>query len=121
MPTKITNVPDDLQHLFPLTPAVFFILFALAEGEKHGYAIMQEARAHTPMGPGTLYGSIDRLLAAGLIAETSPAQSVDHDPRRRYYRLTASGSTALAAETQRLQQSVARARNKGIRPTEVSA
>jgi DNA-binding PadR family transcriptional regulator len=73
------------------------------------------------MGPGTLYGSIDRLLAAGLIAETSPAQSVDQDPRRRYYRLTASGSTALAAETQRLQQSVARARNKGIRPTEVSA
>ncbi len=64
-----TSAPAPTPHL-PLTPAVFAILLALADGEKHGYAIMLEARQHTPMGPGTLYGSIDRLLAAGLIAET---------------------------------------------------
>jgi len=96
----------------PLTPAVFAILLALADGEKHGYAIMLEARQHTPMGPGTLYGSLDRLLAAGMVAETG----LTDDERRRYYRITALGSTSLAAETARLEQSVARARSKGIRP-----
>jgi DNA-binding PadR family transcriptional regulator len=95
----------------PLTPAVFAILLALADGEKHGYAIMLEARQHTPMGPGTLYGSIDRLLAAGLLAETG----FTDDERRRYYRLSALGHQALSAETTRLAQSVKRARSKGIR------
>jgi DNA-binding PadR family transcriptional regulator len=95
----------------PLTPAVFAILLALADGEKHGYAIMLEARQHTPMGPGTLYGSIDRLLAAGLIAETG----FTDDERRRYYRLSGLGHQALSAETTRLAQSVKRARSKGIR------
>jgi len=109
----------------PLTPAVFSILLALADGEKHGYAIMQEARVHTPMGPGTLYGSIDRLLAAGLIVEvdrTGPdLDSNSSDERRRYYRLTALGSAALAAETTRLAEAVARARNKGIAAQEARA
>jgi DNA-binding PadR family transcriptional regulator len=100
--------PQD--HL-PLTPAVFAILLALADGEKHGYAIMLEARQHITMGPGTLYGSIDRLLASGLIAETG----FTDDERRRYYRLSALGHQALAAETTRLAQSVKRARSKGVR------
>jgi DNA-binding PadR family transcriptional regulator len=97
-------------HL-PLTPAVFAILLALADGEKHGYAIMLEARQHIAMGPGTLYGSIDRLLASGLILETG----LSDDQRRRYYRLSALGHQALSAETTRLAQSVQRARRKGVR------
>ena len=101
----------------PLTPAVFAILLALADGEKHGYAIMQEARQHTPMGPGTLYGSLDRLVAAGLVEETG----LTDDPRRRYYRLTAIGSRSLAAETARLAQSLARARSKGVPVKEARA
>jgi DNA-binding PadR family transcriptional regulator len=101
----------------PLTPAVFAILLALADGEKHGYAIMQEARQHSAMGPGTLYGSLDRLLASGFIAETG----FTDDERRRYYRLTGPGRQALAAEAARMQQAVARVRRKGIKPQEARA
>jgi len=101
----------------PLTPAVFAILLALADGEKHGYAIMLEAREHSAMGPGTLYGSLDRLLASGFIAETG----FTDDERRRYYRLTTSGKQALAAEAARMQQAVARVRRKGIKPQEAAA
>jgi len=103
-------------HL-PLTPAVFAILLALADGEKHGYAIMQEARQHTPMGPGTLYGSLDRLVASSLVEETG----LTDDPRRRYYRLTALGKRSLATETHRLAQSVSRARIKGVPVLEARA
>jgi DNA-binding PadR family transcriptional regulator len=101
----------------PLTPAVFAILLALADGEKHGYAIMLEARQHIAMGPGTLYGSLDRLLAAGLVAETG----LTDDERRRYYRLTAPGKKALAGETARLEQAVAQARGKGVKPVDARA
>jgi DNA-binding PadR family transcriptional regulator len=103
-------------HL-PLTPAVFAILLALADGEKHGYAIMLEAREHITMGPGTLYGSIDRLLASGLILETG----LSDDQRRRYYRLSGLGKQTLSAEAARLEQSVTRARRKGVRIAEVRA
>jgi DNA-binding PadR family transcriptional regulator len=72
---------------------------------------MLEARQHSAMGPGTLYGSLDRLLANSLIAETG----FTDDERRRYYRLSALGHQALAAETTRLAQSVKRARSKGVR------
>jgi DNA-binding PadR family transcriptional regulator len=107
------NVPANaFQEHTPLTPAVFAILLALADGDKHGYAIMQEARQHSPMGPGTLYGSLDRLLAAGLVTETG----VTDNERRRYYRLTAPGKKALAGETARFEQAVARARGKGVKP-----
>ncbi len=101
----------------PLTPAVFAILLALADGEKHGYAIMLEARQHLAMGPGTLYGSLDRLLAAGLVAETG----LTDDERRRYYRLTVDGKKALAGETARLEQEVALARGKGGKPVDARA
>lgn len=93
----------------PLTPAVFHILLALSDGEKHGYAIMQEVQAvsegRVNMGPGTLYGSIKRMLAAGQIAEADERidQSLD-DQRRRYYRLTALGERILKAEIERLNQ-----------------
>jgi DNA-binding PadR family transcriptional regulator len=103
----------------PLTPAVFHILLALADGSKHGYAIMQEVEVVTggrsKMGPGTLYGSIKRLLAAGLIAEEQerPDPELD-DERRRYYRLTGYGSDALRAEVRRLADLVHLARRKRI-------
>lgn len=111
--------PPDLHA--PLTPAVFAILLALADGEKHGYAIMKEAAlpagGRIYLGPGTLYGSLDRLVLSGLVAETG----LTDDARRRYYRITALGSKSLAAETTRLQQAVSRARGKGVRIAEVSA
>ncbi|HTZ90650.1 MAG TPA: helix-turn-helix transcriptional regulator [Alloacidobacterium sp.] len=110
------NIPDDLQHLFPLTPAVFFILFALAEGEKHGYAIMQQVAVLSDkkvrMGPGTLYTTIQRLLELSLIEETK----TDADGRRRYYRLTRTGRLALKAELSRMEALVRRALDQKLLP-----
>jgi DNA-binding PadR family transcriptional regulator len=103
----------------PLTPAVFQILLALADGEKHGYAIMKDIETQTDgqvkMGPGTLYGSIKRMLAAGLIEESGqrPDPSMD-DERRRYYRLTGLGQTVVNAESQRLDKLVKVAFQKHI-------
>jgi DNA-binding PadR family transcriptional regulator len=94
---------------------------ALADGERHGYGIMQEVAASTGgklrLGPGTLYGSIKRLLAEGLIAESDerPDPALD-DERRRYYRLTAAGRRAAAAEAQRLAQLVHQAKLKQLLP-----
>jgi DNA-binding PadR family transcriptional regulator len=106
-------------ELIPLTPAVFNILLSLADGEKHGYAIMLEVEAHTSglvkMGPGTLYGSIKRMLECGLIAESDERPDPDlDDQRRRYYGLTAKGERVLRAEAQRLLNQVAIAQTKGI-------
>jgi len=102
MAAKTNNVPDDLQHLLPLTPAVFFILFALAEGERHGYAIMQQVAVLSDgkfrMGPGTLYTTIQRLLELSLIEETA----TDAGSRRRYYRLTRQGRLIFKAELGRM-------------------
>jgi DNA-binding PadR family transcriptional regulator len=102
MLAKISSVPDDLQQLFPLTPAVFFILFALAQGEKHGYAIMQQVSVLSDgkfrMGPGTLYTTIQRLLELSLIEEID----ADSGSRRRYYRLTRTGRLVFKAEVGRM-------------------
>src|SRR6266700_5933514 len=88
----------------PLTPAVFHILLALADGPKHGYAIMKQVDADggrsLRMGPGTLYGSLQRMVTAGLVEET---EEVDHDERRRYYRQTGAGQQALDVELIRLR------------------
>lgn len=95
------------QDMLPLTPAVFHILLALADGEKHGYSIMQEVATITQgtvrMGPGTLYGTIKRLLEAEMIAESDerPDPLLD-DERRRYYRLTPFGERVAQAEAARL-------------------
>jgi DNA-binding PadR family transcriptional regulator len=103
----------------PLTPAVYHILLALADGEKHGYVIMKEVEAQTggriKMGPGTLYGSIKRMLSAGLIetADERPDPDMD-DERRRYYRLTGLGQQAVRAESERLVQAVSVARQKRV-------
>jgi DNA-binding PadR family transcriptional regulator len=97
----------DPHDMLPLTPAVFHILLSLADGEKHGYGIMQEVSHITNgqmrMGPGTLYGTIKRMLEAGFLEETEerPDALLD-DERRRYYRLTDFGNRVARAETARL-------------------
>jgi DNA-binding PadR family transcriptional regulator len=95
----------------PLTPAVFHILLALYGRERHGYDIMQQvkddSRGKVKMGPGTLYGSLDRMIAAGLVIESNK-----QDPRRIYYRLTAPGQAALRAESERLSAVAAIARRQ---------
>lgn len=107
----------------PLTPAVFHILLALADGERHGYAIMQSVAEETgsafTMGPGTLYGTIKRMLEAGLVEEagerTDPAMPGDGGAeRRRYYRITANGRQAAVAEARRLEMLVQMARGKSL-------
>src|SRR5215472_11402899 len=83
-------------ELLPLTPPVFHILLALADEERHGYGIMQDVARQTgealQLGPGTLYGCLKRMLAAGLVEESDerPDPALD-DERRRYYRMTALG------------------------------
>ena len=95
------------REMLPLTPAVLNILLALADGERHGYGIMQEVEARTEgetrLGPGTLYGSIKRMLADGLIEESDerPDPGMD-DQRRRYYRITGFGQKVAGAEATRL-------------------
>jgi len=98
-----------------LTPAMHLILLALLGGDRHGYAIMQAVESltggSTRLGPGTLYGSIRKMLDAGLIEETGerPDPELD-DERRRYYRIAGPGQKALIAETDRLDRLVAYAR-----------
>jgi DNA-binding PadR family transcriptional regulator len=100
----------------PLSPAVLAILLSLVEGEKHGYAMMKDARAPRgggiAMGPGTLYGSIDRMIRDGFVEESDKQD----DERRRYYRLTAQGRTVLATELERLDAAVSSARSLGLLP-----
>lgn len=95
----------------PLTPAVFHILLALYGGERHGYDIMQQvkedSRGTVKMGPGTLYGSLDRMIAAGLVVKSDI-----RDPRRIYYKLTALGQVTLRAESDRLSAIAAMARRQ---------
>lgn len=111
------QITPDLDQILPLTPAVFHILLALADQERHGYSIMQEVATMTrnqiQMGPGTLYGTIKRMVAARFIAESDERPDPDlDDERRRYYRLTDWGRQVLAAETQRLSNLVQVAQTK---------
>lgn len=98
---------------------MFHILLALADGEKHGYAIMREVRTYTEgrikLGPGTLYGAIKQMLAAGLIEESEdrPDPAID-DQRRRYYRLTGFGRRAASKEAEQLAQLVSLAQQKRL-------
>jgi DNA-binding PadR family transcriptional regulator len=107
------------ETMLPLTPAVFNILLALADGERHGYSIMQEIAAQTQgklrIGPTTLYRSIKHMLEDGLIIESDerPDPTLD-DERRRYYRLTNLGRRVTVAEMQRLEQSLAVAHSKTL-------
>ena len=113
------RAPDPRDFL-PLTPAIAHILLALADRDRHGYAIMQEVERITAgavrMGPGTLYGTIKRMIAAGMLEEADerPDPELD-DERRRYYRATALGVAVLEAETARMATLVGAARAKRVR------
>ena len=107
------------EDFLPLTPATFHILLALADRDRHGYDIMREVDERTEgkvrMGPGTLYGSIKRLLSDGLVQELDerPDPELD-DERRRYYRLTDFGLRIATAEAERLAQLVKAAKVKKL-------
>ena len=102
-----------------LTPAVFHVLLALADGPSHGYGIMQEVEeftgGSTRLGPGTLYRSIQRMLVDGLIEELAiAAHDESDDDRRRYYRLTPKGSSTATAEARRLANLVDAAQQRQL-------
>ncbi len=110
------------EHFLPLSPVVFDVLLALADGERHGYGILQEVagrsgqtKAAPPLRPGTLYRALARLLDDGLIEESEerPAPDLD-DERRRYYRLTALGHELARLEAQRLSGLLRAARAKKV-------
>ena len=105
----------------PLPSAIFQILVALADADRHGYAIMQDVAARTDgrmkLSPGTLYGSIKRMLEDGLITEIDERPDPDnHDERRRYYRLTKYGREVAQAEADRLTTLLRQARAAGLTP-----
>jgi DNA-binding PadR family transcriptional regulator len=106
-------------RFLPLGPNVFNVLLALADGEKHGYAIMREIRTRTgePLGTSTLYGIIKRLVEDELIEESDerPDPSLD-DERRRYYVLTELGRVVAVAESRRLEATLVVAREKRLIP-----
>ena len=102
-----------------ITPAQFQILLCLADGPKHGYAIMQEINAipdnQVRLGPGTLYGNLKKMMAAELIVESHDhLDPTETDQRRRYYRLTDRGMQVLSAEVQRLQELLRIAQTKEL-------
>ena len=114
--------PDEpaASDFLPLTPAIHHILLALVDEERHGYGIMLEVSrvtgGATRMGPGTLYGTLKRMLSARLIeeAEERPDPELD-DERRRYYRISRLGSKVLQAETARVSILLNAARAKKVR------
>lgn len=107
----------DFDAHLPLSPAVFHLLLALADEERHGYAIMRDTEERTDgvvrVGPGMLYGSIKWLLADGFIEE-APARARVEDERRKYYRLTTAGRGLLKAEATRLEAAVGLARSRRV-------
>jgi len=111
--------PNEAHSFLPLTPAMFHILLALADGEKHGYAILKEVARRTAdkvrLSVGTLYGNLARLESEGLIAESSrrPEVVLD-DERRRYYLLTPLGREVAVAEAERMEETLAQARAKKL-------
>jgi DNA-binding PadR family transcriptional regulator len=106
--------------LLPLPTAAFHILVALADGDRHGYAIMQDIAERTGgkirMSPGTLYGAISRLLEQGLISELRDAGQPGDDDRRRCYRVTAFGRAVATAEARRMSDMLRQARATGLIP-----
>jgi DNA-binding PadR family transcriptional regulator len=114
---RVKNPEDQL----PLTPPVFHILVALSDGERHGYAIMRQVAEDTEgaleLGPGTLYGCLQRMLWAGLVEESDwrPDPRLD-DERRRYYRISNFGTRVVKAEAKRLAAAVAAARARRLLP-----
>jgi DNA-binding PadR family transcriptional regulator len=102
-----------------LTPAVFHVLLALAPGERHGYGIQKDVAEQTGgdvrLGPGTLYGTLQRLMELEWVEESS-GPAVPEDERRRYYRLTRAGRRALQGEVQRMDRNLRTARAHRVLP-----
>jgi DNA-binding PadR family transcriptional regulator len=117
----MSSVPDETCSTPPLTPAGFQVLLALAAGHGHGYAVMGYVERVTGgavrLGPGTLYRTIARLVADGLVVETGGGDpQAPHDSRRRYYALTPRGRLAAAAEATLLARLADAARDAGLLP-----
>jgi len=118
----MSDTASDTKTPPTLTPAAFHIMLVLASGENHGYAIMREVAEHSNgkmrLGPGSLYGTIKRMLEDGWIEESDerPDPEMD-DERRRYYRLTGVGRKLVKAEAERLEQLVKVARGKKLLPS----
>jgi DNA-binding PadR family transcriptional regulator len=108
--------PDAVEGYLPLSPAVFHVLLALADEDRHGYAIMRDIADRTGglvrVGPGMMYGSIRWLVADGLVVEVPPRAA--EDDRRRVYRLTPFGRSVLVAETRRLEAALKLARARRV-------
>ncbi|MCK5567545.1 MAG: PadR family transcriptional regulator [Actinomycetia bacterium] len=109
------------QYRQTLTPSVFYILLALCNKERHGYEIMKQAEYDSDgkieMGPGTLYGSIKRMLADGLIEEAYERPSPESDDeRRKYYRLTEFGGKQLSMELNRYKNAIKLAQKRNLLP-----
>ena len=109
----------NVEAFLPMTPAMFHVLIALADGEKHGYAILKEVARRTEdkvrLSAGTLYGNLARLESSGLIVESDarPAIGLD-DERRRYYRMKPLGERTVRAEAQRIAAALAAAKSKRV-------
>ena len=117
----MSGISQEAATFLPLQPATFHILLALVDGDRHGYAIMQDVADRTngalKLSAGTLYRSIHRMLEQGLIVEPRrrPAPE-DDDERRRYYQITILGDAVARAETERLTDLVRMARARGLSP-----
>ena len=116
-----TRIMANKKANVPLTPAVLHILLALSTKERHGYGIMKEVEADSEgkvkMGPGTLYGSLGRMIEAGLIRENEKKRDPEMDDERRvYYKITSLGQHALAAELERYREVVAVATRNTLSP-----
>lgn len=116
-PENAVTEAEKLDRVLPLSPTAFHVLVAMANGPRHGYSIAQEVEELTNgrivMGPGTLYGSLQRMVAAGLIEEAeNPGEEGLHAGRRRYYRMTRLGGAALRSESERLLRAVNVARER---------
>jgi DNA-binding PadR family transcriptional regulator len=113
------DTDKEIEALLPLAPAFLHILIALGDGERHGYSIMQDVAERTAgrvkMSPGTLYGSIKRMLAEGLIEELTTG-AAGADERRRFYRITRFGRRVALAEAARLKSLLTQARDSGLVP-----
>jgi DNA-binding PadR family transcriptional regulator len=116
-----SNTSEESESLLPLPTSVFHILIALADRDRHGYALMQDVSARTAgrvtLSAGTLYSSIRRMLEQGLIQELSESPDpTSTDERRRYYRLTVFGKKVAMAEVERLRALLQQASETGLIP-----
>jgi DNA-binding PadR family transcriptional regulator len=115
----VSETQHENEDIAPLTPAVFHVLLVLADGDLHGYAIMRAVEKATApaikMGPGTIYGSLQRMEEAGLVED----RGATDDGRRRLYGMTERGRSALMAESTRLTRLSDIVREKGLVPREV--